>query len=164
MADEELEGDGVLTADEDEEVTMVVEHFELLSTKEKMRKACEGIKLSLKIREKEMQDAGELPVPEDILLLQGNSAEKIAELEKEYDFAGVSLKDCEQAKRWFKTVKPSSSKLYGPIVSAAYRLWLKWNISRSGVEPHGYKGGLIKKREEEMTVSMTVAMAAVRVE
>ena len=148
---------------EDEKVTEVVEHFEMFDTIEQMRKTLEGVKLSLKNKEKEMQDAGEIPV-DILLLLKGNSAEKIAELEKEYDFAGVSLKDCEQAKRWFKTVKPSSSKLYGPIVSAAYRLWLKWNISRSGVEPHGYKGGLIKKREEEMTVSMTVAMAAVRVE
>ena len=79
---------------EDEKVTEVVEHFEMLDTIEQMRKTLEGVKLSLKNKEKEMQDAGEIPV-DILLLLKGNSAEKIAELEKEYDFADVSLRDCE---------------------------------------------------------------------
>ena len=79
---------------EDEEVTEVVEHFEMFDTIEQMRKTLEGVKLSLKNKEKEMQDAGEIPV-DILLLLKGNSAEKIAELEKEYDFADVSLRDCE---------------------------------------------------------------------
>jgi hypothetical protein len=37
-------------AEKCEEVTEVVEHFEMLTTIEQMRKALEGIKLSLKIR------------------------------------------------------------------------------------------------------------------
>ena len=59
--------------------------------------------------------------------------------------------------------RPSSSRKWRatyPEVLSAYRSWLRWNISRSGVKPHGYKGDLIKKREEEMTV----AMATVRVD
>jgi hypothetical protein len=45
---------------EDEEVTEVVEHFEMLTTIEQMRKAFEGIKLSLKIREKEERDVAKV--------------------------------------------------------------------------------------------------------
>jgi hypothetical protein len=41
---------------EDEEVTEVVEHFEMLTTIEQMRKALEGIKLSLKSRVNEEKE------------------------------------------------------------------------------------------------------------
>jgi hypothetical protein len=45
--------------EEDEEVTEVVEHFEMLTTIEQMRKALEGVKLSLKIRRKEEREKEE---------------------------------------------------------------------------------------------------------
>jgi hypothetical protein len=138
---------------EDEKVTEVVEHFEMLDTIEQMRKTLEGVKLSLKNKEKEMQDAGEIPV-DILLLLKGNSAEKIAELEKEYDFADVSLRDCEQAKKWFQAARPSASKQYGPIDTSSYRLWLKWNLSRMGTKSKLYKGDLVRKREEEAGVAV----------
>jgi hypothetical protein len=154
---------------------MVVEHFQLLETTEQMRVAFEGIKLSLKSREKEERDAvkvaereGEKKAvigtpPNHILIcLNGNSVEKIAELEKEYDFTGLSVKKREEAKKWFKADQPSSSKKYittHPEVLSAYRLWLKWNLTTTGGKSLHYKGDLVKKREE-----VTVAMAAVRVE
>jgi hypothetical protein len=77
MADEEVvceEGDGVLTADE--EVTMVVEHFQMLETTEQMRVAFEGIKLLFKSRENEEREKEEredeikgevVPLPTDVL-------------------------------------------------------------------------------------------------
>ena len=70
--------------------TEVVEHFEMLIDIEQMRKALDGVKLSLKIREKEEREneiKGEVgPPPTNVLArLNGISAEKIAELEKEYE-------------------------------------------------------------------------------
>ena len=111
MAEEELEGDGVLTADEDEEVTEVMEHFEMLTTIEQMRKALKGIKLSLKIREKEEREEEEEIEPEPpspliLALLNGNSVEKIVELEKEYDFNRVPLVYRDQAKKWLGLTVP----------------------------------------------------------
>ncbi len=111
MAEEELEGDGVLTADKDEEVTEVMEHFEMLTTIEQMRKALKGIKLSLKIREKEEREEEEEIEPEPpspliLALLNGNSVEKIVELEKEYDFTGVALVYRDQAKKWWGLTVP----------------------------------------------------------
>ena len=94
----------------------------------------------------------QLPKPDTthvLLLLNGNSAEKIVELEKEYDFTDVSLKEFEQAKKWFQTVRPSSSNRDGPTVTSAYRLWMKWNLTRTGAKSRLYKGDLIRKREEE---------------
>jgi len=51
-------------------------------------------------REDEIEgDVG--PLPTDVLSrLNGNSAEKIAELEKEYDFTGVPLVYRDKAKKW----------------------------------------------------------------
>ena len=150
MADVELEGDGVLTVDEDEEVTEVVENFELVTTIEQMRKVLKGIKLSLKIREKEAREdetevredekkedeiEPEPPSPDILARVNGNSAEKIVELEKEYDFTHVRLIDRDQAKKWFKADHPSSSRKWKkthPEILSAYNAWLRWNISRSG--------------------------------
>jgi hypothetical protein len=50
--------------------------------------------------------------------------EKIAELENEYDFTDVSKREREEAKKWFQAARPSSSRLNGPTVMSAYRLWL----------------------------------------
>jgi hypothetical protein len=47
--------------------------------------------------------------------------EKIAELEKEYDFTDVSVKECEEAKKWYKADKPTSSCMYGPTVASVAR-------------------------------------------
>jgi hypothetical protein len=91
--------------------------------------------------------------PTHILIrLNGNSVEKIAELEKEYDFTGLSVKKREEAKKWYKADQPSSSKKYiatHPEVLSAYSLWLKWNLTTTGGKSPHYKGDLVKKREEE---------------
>jgi len=135
---------------EDEEVTEVVEHFEML-TIEQMRKALEGVKLSLKNKEEEGRDVGGLPV--DILArLNANSAEKIVELEKEYDFTDVLLVYRDQAKKWYNAPRPSSSRkciATHPEVLSAYTSWLKWNLTKQGGKPDNYKGDLVKKRDEE---------------
>ena len=65
-------------------------------------------------------------------LILGNSAEKIAELDKEYDFTDVSVKEREEAKKWFNAEQPSSSRVYGAKVLAAYTVWLKWNPHING--------------------------------
>jgi hypothetical protein len=65
------------------------------------------------------------PPADVLLLLKGNSAEKIAELEKEYDFTDVSSKAREQAKKWYKADRPSASRQYGPTVASAYTVWCK---------------------------------------
>ena len=39
--------------------------------------------------------------------------EKIAELEKKYDFTDVSVKEREEAKKLLQAVRPSSSRAYG---------------------------------------------------
>jgi hypothetical protein len=77
-----------------------------------------------------------------------------AELEKEYDFTGVALKNCEEAKKWFQAVRPSSSRQYGPTVSSAYNLWLKWNITTTGGKSKTYNGDLVRKRDEEAGAAM----------
>ena len=138
-----------------------MEHFELLTTIEQMRKALKGIKLSLKIREKEEEDEREekkdeiepeSPSPLVLALLNGNSAEKIAELEKEYDYTGVPLVYRDQAKKWWRADRPSSSRKWfatHPEVLSAYNSWLKWNLTKQGGKPDNYKGDLVKKRDEE---------------
>jgi hypothetical protein len=76
---------------EDEKITEVIEHFELLESTEQMRKAFEGIKLSLKKKEKEEKFATKVekkveamkakfaaPSAHIFLLLNGNSVEKIS--------------------------------------------------------------------------------------
>ena len=122
----------------------------MLVSTEQMRKAFEDIKLSLKIREKEAREdetevredekkedeiEPEPPSPDILARVNGNSAEKIAELEKEYDFTGVPLVYRDQAKKWFKADHPSSSRKWKkthPEILSAYNAWLRWNISRSG--------------------------------
>ena len=134
---------------EDEEVTEVVEHFEML-TIEQMRKALEGVKLSLKNKEKEGRDVGELPV--DILArLNANSAEKFVELEKEYDFTGVPERDCVQAMKWYKAERPSSSRTFSPHMRSFYKVWLKWNLTGNSGIPTNYKGYEVRKRGESET-------------
>jgi hypothetical protein len=152
---------------EDMEVTEVVEHFATLTTIEQMRKAFEGVKLSLKIRKKEERDVAKVADMEDemkakvgvppthvLLCLNGNPVEKIVELEKEYDFTDLSVKELEEAKKWYKADKPSSSRLYGPTATSAYRLWLKWNLTTTGGKSPHDKGDLVKKRDEEAGAAM----------
>ncbi len=159
--------------EEEDEVTMVVEHFEML-TVEQMRKAYEGIKLSLKSRDKEgalksrdKEGVGQIPT-EFIDIVMGNSAEKIAELEKEYDFTDVPLAYRDQAKKWFKADKPPCTRKYGSSVTSAFYLWVKWNSTeKSGYFKGEPKSLLIKKRDEEAGTAMAAvgaAMAAVRLD
>jgi hypothetical protein len=89
-------------------------------------------------------------LPTDVLArLNGNSAEEIAELDKEYDFTGVPLVYRDHAKKWYNAPRPSSSRKYTathPEVLAVYNSWLKWNLTKEGGKPHKYKGDLVKKR------------------
>ena len=121
-----------------------------------MKKALDGVKLSLKNMEKEERDVAKVGAPPaDVLArLIGNSAEKILELEKEYEFTDVPLRECEQAKKWFQAMRPSTSCLYGPTVMSAYNLWLKWNLTRTGGKSRIYRGDLDRTREEEAVVAM----------
>jgi hypothetical protein len=152
--------------DDDEEVNDLISHFEML-THEQMKKALDIAKVTLKNKEKEEKVVVKIKEreeemkavigapPVDIFLrLNGNSVEKITELEKEYDFTDVSVKEREEAKKWYKAKKPSSSRLYGPIVTCAYRLWLKWNLTSTGGKSPFYKGDLVKEREEEAGAAM----------
>ena len=76
----------------------------------------------------------------------GNSAEVIAQLEKDYDFSGVGVKEHEQAQKWYMATQPSRS--YGPDVLSAYYMWLRWNLTSNGKPSPHYKGDLVRKREE----------------
>jgi hypothetical protein len=49
----------------------------------------------------------------------------IAQLNKDYDFSGVGVKERKQAQKWFQASRPSSSRLLGPDVSSSYYQWLK---------------------------------------
>jgi hypothetical protein len=86
--------------------------------------------------------------------LNGNSVDKIAELEKEHDFTNVSLKEREEAKKWYKADRLSSSRLHGLTISSAYTVWLKWNLTSKGGKSHNYKGDPVRKREEEAGAAM----------
>jgi hypothetical protein len=81
----------------------------------------------------------------------------------EYDFTDLSVKEREEAKKWYNADQPSSSRMYGPTVTSAYRLWLKWNLTSTGGKAPYYKGDLVKKREEVAT-AVGAAMAAVKLE
>jgi hypothetical protein len=74
--------------------------------------------------------------PTDVLSrLNGNSAEKIAELEKEYDFTGVPLVYRDQAKKWYNAPRPSSSKKYiatHPEVLSVYHSCSERNQKSTG--------------------------------
>ncbi len=119
------------------------------------------MKSALKSMEKEVV----APIHPDILnIVKGNSTEKIAELEKEYDFTDVPLAFRDQAKKWFKADKPPSVGKYGPIVTSAFYLWMKWNSTeKSGYFKGEPKSLLIKKRDEAMA-AVGAAMAVVRLE
>jgi hypothetical protein len=86
----------------------------------------------------------------------GNSAEVIAQLEKDYDFSGVGVKEHEQAQKWYMATQPSRS--YGPDVLSAYYMWLKWNPTSNGKPSSHYQGHLVWKREEEAGAAMAAAM------
>jgi hypothetical protein len=79
------------------------------------------------------------------------------------DFTDLSVKEREEAKKWYNADQPSSSRMYGPTVTSAYRLWLKWNLTSTGGKAPYYKGDLVKKREEVAT-AVGAAMAAVKLE
>ena len=152
MADEEEE-------EFDEQVTMVVDFFKFLD-KEQMKAALELMKEEFKNKKKEDLP----PIPPDVLAtLAGNSAEKIAELEKEYDFTGVPVKMCEEAKKWYKAIKPTSTRKFGPEVYSAYHQWAKWNTTEKTVPKKDHKSHLIKTRDEAMA-AVGAAMAAVRLD
>jgi hypothetical protein len=154
--------------DDDEDVNDLISHFEML-TCEQMKKALDIAKVTLKNKEKEekvkereeeMKSVVGSPPKHILLRLNGNSVEKIAELEMEYDFTDLSVKEREEAKKWYNADQPSSSRMYGPTVTSAYRLWLKWNLTSTGGKAPYYKGDLVKKREEEAETESGAAMAA----
>jgi hypothetical protein len=62
----------------------------------------------------------------------------------------VSLKDHEEAKKWYKADRPVASRqyMYGPQITTFYTRWLKWNPTSKGGISHRYKGYLVRKREE----------------
>ncbi len=76
------------------------------------------------------------------LLLAGNSAEVIARLEEDYDFSGVSVKEREQAKKWY-----SASLIHGVEFRAANYAWLKWNLTNKGNHSTHYEGHLVKEKD-----------------
>ena len=76
------------------------------------------------------------------LLLAGNSAEVIARLEEDYDFSGVSVKEREQAKKWY-----SASLIHGVEFRAANYAWLKWNLTSRGNPSRHYKGHLVREKD-----------------
>ena len=76
------------------------------------------------------------------LLLAGNSAEVIARLEEDYDFSGVSVKEREQAKKWY-----SASLIHGVEFRAANYAWLKWNLTNKGNPRPHYKGHLVREKD-----------------
>jgi hypothetical protein len=152
--------------DDDEDVNDLISHFEML-THEQMKKALDIAKVMLKNKEKEEKVVAKIKEREEemkavigsppthvLLRLNGNSVEKIAKLEKEYDFTDVSVKEREEAKKWYNADKPASSRAYGPTVTSAYRLWCKWNLTSTGGKSPFYKGDLVKKREEEAGAAM----------
>ena len=155
--------------EEDEEVNDLISQFEVL-TYHQMKQALDIAKVTLMKKEQEEKFATKVEKKVEAMkakfaaspshIFNGNSVEKIAELENEYDFTDVSKREREEAKKWFQAVRPSSSRLYGPTVMSAYRLWLKWNLTTTGGKSNTYKGDLVRKREEEAGA----AMAAVRLE
>ena len=94
------------------------------------------------LKEKEAKDK--------VLHVHGNTTEKIAQLEEDYDFSGVSVgKEREQAKKWFMAVQPPSTRNLGTEFKKAYYVWTKWNLTNTGNYGVYYKGHLVRKREEE---------------
>ena len=82
---------------------------------------------------------------EKSLLLLGNSAKVIAQLEEEYDFSGVSgVKEREQAQKWYMAERPSASLIHGVEFRAANYAWLKWNLTGNGKPSGHYQGHLIR--------------------
>jgi hypothetical protein len=115
-----------MSGDDDEDVNDLISHFEML-THEQMKKALDIAKVMLKNKEKEEKVVAKIKEREEemkavigsppthvLLRLNGNSVEKIAKLEKEYDFTDVSVKEREEAKKWYNADKPASSRAYGP--------------------------------------------------
>ena len=84
----------------------------------------------------------------------------IAQLNKDYDFSGVGVKERKQAQKWFMAERPSSSRWLGPDVTSSYYQWLKWNLTGTGNPSQAYKGHLVIKREEEEETEAGAAMAA----
>jgi hypothetical protein len=127
------------------------------------------------LREKVAADKEEERTREKTTSQLGNSAEDIAQLKKDYDFSGVGVKERTEDQKWFQASRPSSSRLFGPEVSASNYQWLKWNLTSTGSRNIHYKGDLIIKREEteagaamaaamEVAAAVGAAMAAVKLE
>jgi hypothetical protein len=112
------------------------------------------------LKEKEAKEKKEERVIEKTTSQVGNSDEVIAQLKKDYDFSLVSAKDLKEAQKWFQASRPSSSRLFGPEVSASNYQWLKWNPTSTGNRNIHYKGDLIIKREETKETEAGAAMAA----
>jgi hypothetical protein len=140
---------------DDEDVADFIAHFELL-TSEKIKKVHDGAKVTLKKKENDERVVVKNKEKEEMMkALNGNSADNIAELEKEYDFTNVPfMREREETKKWYKADRPSSSRLHGPTVSSAYTVWLKWNPISKGGKSHNYKGDLVRKREDESGAAM----------
>ena len=179
--------------DDEDDVTYLIAHFELLDTPEKMKKVLDGAKILFrnKVQEEiaakvaeakatmmeakatmkeakaaEMEAKAVMdrePTERELLLTKGNSAEMIVVLEREYDFTGVPEFYREEAKQWFQAEMPSSSRKLSKLMRSFNTVWLKWNKTASGGIPTNYKGHLIKKREKS-DGEAGVAMAAVRLE
>ena len=81
------------------------------------------------------------------LLLSGNSAEAIARLEEDYDFSGLSVKEREQAQKWYMAERPSASLIHGVEFRAANYAWLKWNLSSKGNPRPHYRGHLVREKD-----------------
>jgi hypothetical protein len=81
------------------------------------------------------------------LLLSGNSAEVIARLEEDYDFSGLSVKEREQAQKWYMAERPSASLIHGVEFRAANYAWLKWNLTNKGNHSTHYEGHLVKEKD-----------------
>ena len=90
-----------------------------MSYNEQMKKALDIAKVTLKNKEKEEKVVAKIKEREEemkavigsppthiLLRLNGNSVEKIVELEKEYDFNRVPLVYRDQAKKWLGLTVP----------------------------------------------------------
>ena len=101
--------------EEDEEVNDLISQFEVL-TYHQMKQALDIAKVTLMKKEQEEKFATKVEKKVEAMkakfaaspshIFNGNSVEKIVELEKEYDFTGVALVYRDQAKKWWGLTVP----------------------------------------------------------
>jgi hypothetical protein len=129
----------------DKELADITERLVALGSPDRMKMALSLAKIALK--EKEAKDKVVAKRKELSLLLAGNSAKVIARLEEGYDFYGVSVKEREQAQKWYMAERPSASIIHGVEFRTANYARLKWNLTNKGNPSTHYKGHLIKKKD-----------------